>query len=144
VYRYDTHTCVLRQSKALSAEAPFLYLLFGNERAMLLDTGASKKTIGDPLRETVDGIIEAWLADNPRKGYQLIVAHTHGHLDHVAGDSHFADRPGTTIVDRDVFAVRTFFGFTSWPEQIVSFDLGARVLDVTGTPGHHPSTLTDL
>ena len=142
VHRYEPHTYVLRQSKALSAEAPFLFLLFGNERAMLLDTGASKTNVGNPLRETVDGIIEAWLADHPREGYQLVVAHTHGHLDHVAGDSQFADRPRTTIVDRDVSVVQRFFGFTSWPDQIVSFDLGGRVLDLTGSPGHHPATLT--
>jgi hypothetical protein len=41
VHRYDPHTYVLRQSKALSAEAPFLYLLFGNDRAVLFDTRRS-------------------------------------------------------------------------------------------------------
>jgi hydroxyacylglutathione hydrolase len=93
VHRYDRHTYVLRQSKALSAEAPFLYLLFGNDRAVLFDTGAVKKAEGNPLRETVDGIIDSWLADHPREDYHLVVAHTHGHLDHVAGDGQFGDRP---------------------------------------------------
>ena len=65
VHPYDRHTYVLRQSKALTAEAPFLYLLFGSERAVLFDTGASKKTVDNPLRETVDGIVEAWLAEQP-------------------------------------------------------------------------------
>lgn len=83
VHRYDPHTYVLRQSKALTAEAPFLYLLFGNERALLLDTGAVKKTDGNPLRETVDELIATWLDRHPREGYHLVVAHTHGHLDHV-------------------------------------------------------------
>ncbi len=142
VHRYDPHTYVLRQSKALTAEAPFLYLLFGNERALLLDTGAMKKTAGNPLRETVDSIIETWLEDHPREGYQLVVAHTHGHLDHVQGDGQFADRPATTIVERELSAVQAFFGFTDWPDQIVRFDLGGRVLELTGTPGHHPATLT--
>ena len=119
VHRYDPHTYVLRQSKALTAEAPFLYLLFGNERAVLFDTGASKKTAGNPLRETVDGIVESWLAEHPRDGYELIVAHTHGHLDHVEGDAQFADRPATTVVDRELEAVQAFYGFTAWPEQIV-------------------------
>jgi hypothetical protein len=121
VHRYDPHTYVLRQSKALTAEAPFLYLVFGSERAVLFDTGASKKTVGNPLRETVDGIVEAWLAEHPREGYHLVVAHTHGHLDHVEGDAQFADRPATTIVDRELEAMQEFFGFTSWPDEIVRF-----------------------
>lgn len=142
VHRYDPHTYVLRQSKALTAEAPFLYLLFGNDRAVLFDTGAVKKTAGNPLRETVDGIVDAWLAEHPRDGYELVVTHTHGHLDHVAGDAQFADRPATTVVDRELAVVQAFFGFTSWPDELVRFDLGGRALDMIGTPGHHRAALT--
>jgi glyoxylase-like metal-dependent hydrolase (beta-lactamase superfamily II) len=142
VHRYDPHTYVLRQSKALSPEAPFLYLLFGNERAVLFDTGASKKAVDNPLRETVDGLVETWLGEHPREGYHLVVAHTHGHLDHVAGDAQFADRPATTVVDRELPAVQAFFGFDTWPDQVVEFDLGGRVLELTGAPGHQPATVT--
>jgi glyoxylase-like metal-dependent hydrolase (beta-lactamase superfamily II) len=142
VHRYDPHTYVLRQSKAINAEAPFLYLLFGNDRAVLFDTGAVKKAAGNPLRETVDGVIDSWLAEHPREDYHLVVAHTHGHLDHVAGDGQFADRPATTVVDRELEAVQAFFGLTTWPDQVVEFDLGGRVLDLTGTPGHHRASLT--
>ena len=143
MHRYDPHTYVLRQSKALTAEAPFLYLLFGSERAVLFDTGASKKTEGNPLRETVDGIVEAWLAEHPREGYHLVVAHTHGHFDHVEGDAQFADRPATTVVDRELEAMEEFFGFTAWPDQIVQFDLGGgRVLEMIGTPGHQRAAIT--
>ncbi|MGH8080681.1 MAG: hypothetical protein ACREP7_08905, partial [Lysobacter sp.] len=35
---------VLRQSKASNFEAPFLYLIAGDERALLLDTGAESAT----------------------------------------------------------------------------------------------------
>jgi glyoxylase-like metal-dependent hydrolase (beta-lactamase superfamily II) len=143
VHRYDPHTYVLRQSKALTPEAPFLYLLFGSERAVLFDTGASKKTEGNPLRETVDELVEAWLAEYPREVYELVVAHTHGHLDHVEGDAQFAGRPATTVVDRELEAVHEFFGFTAWPDQIVQFDLGGgRVLELTGTPGHQHAAVT--
>ena len=141
--RYDPHTYVLRQSKALTPEAPFLYLLFGSERAMLFDTGASKKTEGNPLRETVDELVDAWLVEYPREAYELVVAHTHGHLDHVEGDEQFAGRPATTVVDRELEAVQEFFGFTAWPDQIVQFDLGGgRVLELTGTPGHQRAAVT--
>ncbi len=51
-----------------------------------------------PLRQTVDGLIDGWLAENPREGYELVVAHTHAHGDHVAGDGQFAGRPLTTVV----------------------------------------------
>src|SRR6516164_4006073 len=72
VHRYDPHTYVLRQSKALTAEAPFLYLLFGSERAVLFDTGASKKAAEEnPLRQAVDELIDGWLAEYPREGYEL-------------------------------------------------------------------------
>jgi hydroxyacylglutathione hydrolase len=142
VHRYDPHTYVLRQSKALTAEAPFLYLFFGNDRAVLLDTGAVKRIKGNPLRATVDGVIDSWLAEHPRDGYELIVAHTHGHLDHVGADGQFVDRPATTIVDRELAAVQAFFGFSAWPDEIVRYDLGGRVLQITGTPGHHRAAVT--
>lgn len=141
VHAYDPHTYVLRQSKATSYEAPFLYLLFGNERAMLLDTGATKEPAVFPLRSTVDKLIADWLAGNPREGYELVVAHTHGHGDHVAGDGQFDGRPLTTVVPGEVEAVREFFGFADWPGEVVRFDLGGRVLEVTGIPGHHPAAI---
>src|SRR5579859_808736 len=140
-HAYDPHTWLLRQSKATSYEAPFLYLLFGNERAMLLDTGATADPAAFPLRAAVDALLAGWLAANPRDGYELVVAHTHGHGDHVAGDGQFAGRPLTALVPREPAAVREFFGFTDWPAEVVRFDLGGRVLEVTGIPGHHPASI---
>ncbi len=143
VHRYDEHTVILRQGKSLSYEAPFLYLLFGNDRALLLDTGATADPQRFPLRETVDGLVNGWLGQHPRDGYELVVAHTHGHNDHVAADGQFADRAGTTVVAREVDAVRSFFGFgDGWPGQTVTFDLGGRVLEVLGSPGHHRAAVT--
>lgn len=138
VHAYDPHTYVLRQSKTASYEAPFCYLLFGNDRAMLIDTGATKDRA---IRTTVDGLVADWLERNPRDEYGLVVAHTHGHGDHVAGDVTFADRPSTTVVAREPEAVREFFGFTDWPAEVVTFDLGGRMLEVTGIPGHHAASI---
>ena len=142
VHHYDQHTVILRQSKSVNYEAPFLYLLFGNDRALLLDTGATADPAKFPLRATVDELIAEWLARHPRDAYQLVVAHTHGHNDHVAGDAQFAERPSTTVVNRELDAVQQHFGITDWPAQIVTFDLGGRVLDVTGSPGHHRAAIT--
>ena len=118
-------TVVIRQSKDLTYEAPFLLLLVGEGRALLLDTGATRDRL---IRDAVHGLIG---------DQELVVAHTHGHGDHTAGDASFADRPVTTVVGTDVAEVRSFFGFTDWPDEIVSLDLGGRVVEVFGIPGHH-------
>ncbi|HEY1914560.1 MAG TPA: MBL fold metallo-hydrolase [Streptosporangiaceae bacterium] len=142
VHHYDEHTVILRQSKSVSYEAPFMFLLFGNDRALLLDSGATEDPALFPLRDTVDQLIAQWRDQHPREHYELVVAHTHGHGDHVAGDVQFADRPGTTVVSREIEAVQQFFGFTDWPAQVVTFDLGGRVLEITGSPGHHRAAIT--
>ena len=142
VHRYDQHTYLLRQNKAATFEAPFLYLLFGNRRAVLLDTGVGPKSDDAPLRDAIDGIVADWLTANPRESYELVVAHTHGHGDHVGGDAQFADRPHTTVVGRDAEAVHEFFGITSAPDQVQAFDLGGRSLEIFGSPGHHRAAVT--
>jgi hydroxyacylglutathione hydrolase len=129
---------ILRQSKTVNYEAPFLYLLFGNERALLLDTGATSDPALFPLRATVNGLLADWLAAHPREGYELVVAHSHGHGDHVAGDGQFAD---LTVVPADVDALKSYFGITDWPSEVVRFDLGGRVLDIVGIPGHHKASI---
>ena len=141
VHAYDPNTYVLRQAKATNYEAPFIYLMFGNQRALLLDTGARREADVFPLRETVDGLLTAWLAEHPRDSYELVVAHSHGHGDHVAADEQFAGRPLTRLIRGEADAVRESFGFTGWPAEVVRFDLGGRVLDITGIPGHHAASL---
>ncbi len=141
VHAYDAHTFVLRQNKAVHYEAPFLYLFCGNERALLLDTGATPDPAAFPLRDTVDGILRGWLADHPRESYELVVAHTHGHGDHVAADAQFDGRPDTTVVPAELAAARSFFGMADWPAGIVRFDLGGRVLEITGCPGHDEQSI---
>lgn len=142
-HHYDEHTVILRQSKVVNYEAPFMYLLFGDRRALLLDTGATAEPERFPLRLTVDRLISRWLEEHPRDGYELVVAHTHGHNDHVAADAQFAERPATTVVPVDGDAMRTFFGFDeSWPDQVVTFDLGGRAVELIASPGHHEAAIT--
>jgi glyoxylase-like metal-dependent hydrolase (beta-lactamase superfamily II) len=138
VHRYNKHTFMLRQSKDTTFEAPFVFLLFGAERALLLDSGAVKDAT---LRTAVDSLIETWLAEHPHPTYPLVVAHTHGHNDHIAGDPSFGDRPDTTVVGHAVGDVQSFFRFTAWPAEVVPFDLGGRILDVTGLPGHQRAAI---
>jgi hydroxyacylglutathione hydrolase len=138
VHRYRSDTIIVRQSKDVTFEAPFVFLLFGAERALLLDTGAVQD---DTLRRTIDRLVDDWVADHPNPHYRLVVAHTHGHGDHVAGDASFTDRPATDVVGRSVEDVQAFFGFTSWPDQVVGYDLGDRRLELIGIPGHQPASI---
>ncbi|UJW30513.1 MBL fold metallo-hydrolase [Saccharothrix sp. AJ9571] len=132
VHTYDERTWILRQNKALNYEAPFLFLLSGQRRALLLDTGATAEAEFFPLRATVDELI----GDR-----ELVVAHTHGHGDHVAADGQFADRPRTTIVGRSRDEVIAYFGFTDWPNERREFDLGGRALDLIPGPGHESAAI---
>jgi hydroxyacylglutathione hydrolase len=136
VHAVDPDTFVLRQSKSVHYEAPFLYLFCGDQRALLLDTGATADPSAFPLRATVDSLLAERRRRLPCERYELVVAHTHGHGDHIAADGQFADRPDTTVVSPGPASVQAFFGFTGWPEEVVTLDLGGRVLEVTGCPGH--------
>jgi glyoxylase-like metal-dependent hydrolase (beta-lactamase superfamily II) len=141
----DPGTVVLRQSKAVSAEAPFLYLFLGNDRAILLDTGDTAETERCDVAGAVGALVADWRANRPRRGdgspYELVVAHTHAHHDHIKGDPQFARKPATTVVGPDLEAVQEFFGFRRWPKEVVTFDLGGRVLEITGIPGHHRTSI---
>ncbi|MFF8729416.1 MBL fold metallo-hydrolase [Streptomyces sp. NPDC015171] len=143
VHAYDDHTFILRQNMAVHYEAPFLFLLCGNERAVLIDTGATRSPEFFPLRQVVDGLLAEWLDRHPRDGdYHLLVLHTHGHGDHVAGDGQFADRPGTTVVDAERATVWRYLGFDADPDGVAHVDLGGRVLECLATPGHHEAAVT--
>ncbi|WP_220502522.1 MBL fold metallo-hydrolase [Microbispora sp. H10885] len=142
VHRYDEHTVILRQNKAINYEAPFMFLLFGNDRALLLDTGATASPAYFPLRRTVDALVRDWLGEHSRERYGLLVAHTHGHGDHIAGDGQFAGRPDTVVVDPAPERVREFFGLGDDLDVPAPLDLGGRVLDVLASPGHHRAAVT--
>ena len=102
VRAYDADFYVLRQAACTNYEKPFLYLLFGDDRALLLDSGAGGVDVVTP----VDTLVRRWSARRGRPPVPLVVAHRHGHGDHVAGDSLFARRPNTTVVGRDTAASR--------------------------------------
>jgi hydroxyacylglutathione hydrolase len=141
-YWYDDDTVILRQNKAIDYEAPFLFLLFGERRAVLLDTGATASPDFFPLRRVVDGLIATWLGRNPRNDYELLVLHTHGHGDHVAADEQFTDRPDTVLVKADKDIAWKFFGFPTEAGAVAPVDLGGRVLQAFPTPGHHLAAVT--
>ncbi len=142
VFEYDERTFILRQNKAVHYEAPFLFLLFGDDRAVLLDTGATPEEEFFPLRKVVDELFELRSPALQRPGYELLVLHTHAHGDHVAGDAQFAGRPDTVVVPADRDSAWDFLGLTQDPGRVARLDLGGRVLECLATPGHHPSAVT--
>ena len=133
VWAYDDDTFILRQSLCTNFEGPFLYLLFGEDRVFLQDTGT-----GDAkTAKAVSDVISSWLAKKGKASIDLVVTHSHSHGDHVGGDSQFVGLPKTTIVGTQLADVQTFFGITTWPTQQVTYELGGRTLDIVPIPGHH-------
>ena len=112
-----------------------MYLLFGEDRVLLEDTGAG----GVDVAGAVSGVIEQWLVDHGRASIELVVVNSHAHGDHTAGNSMFDGQPGVTVVPPSVGGLSDYFGIDAWPDQIVQFDLGGRVIDVIPIPGHHTS-----
>jgi hydroxyacylglutathione hydrolase len=137
VQALDADTFVIRQSIKTNFEAPFLYLLFGRDKALLIDSGAKDGQI----RPTVDRLIAGWLAARGRKSIPLVVAHSHSHGDHVAGDAAFRERADTTVVGLKPAEVASFFAIKSWPDEIAKFDLGGRALSIIPTPGHQSAAI---
>jgi hydroxyacylglutathione hydrolase len=125
----DDATFVIRQSKCVDFEAPFLYLLLGTETALLHDTGATGEADLFPIRRTVEDLI----AGRPLR---IVVTHSHGHGDHLAGDAQFTHLPPGSIAPTGAHGVAGFFGIDEWPRGEATLDLGDRPIDVLPTPGH--------
>lgn len=133
VHALDADTFILRQSLCTSFEGPFLYLLFGEHRALLFDTGAG----GVDVVAAVDAVIEDWLAARGGGSIELLVVNSHGHGDHTAGNAAFAARPDTTVVGSSFAEVVEFFHLTAWPMGNANVSLGGgREVHILPIPGH--------
>ena len=143
VYSQGTDTHILRQNKCSHYEAPFMYLLLGQDRGLLLDSGATADSTRFPLKATVLALIDAHLAKIgvARSDYPLILAHSHSHGDHVAADSAFADLPNVRVVAPNLEAVKGFFSLAQWPDGESTLELGQRRLTVIPTPGHQAAAI---
>ncbi len=139
VHAYNGDFYILRQSMCLNFEGPFLYLIVGEHTAVLFDTGAS----GDPpVAATVQGILAQRARDKGIDHFELIVAHTHSHGDHIGNDSQFVGAPNTTVLGSDLPDVQAAYGLPDWPDGKASLDLGGRVLDILPTPGHQTTHIS--
>jgi glyoxylase-like metal-dependent hydrolase (beta-lactamase superfamily II) len=134
VHRYNAQTFILRENLCATYEAPFIYLLIGKTKALLIDTGAVADTKIVPLAQTVISLLA-----NGGSRLPLMVVHTHGHLDHRSGDEQFRALPDVEVVPADLESVRSRLGIANWPNGIGQIDLGDRVIHVIPTPGHYAS-----
>jgi hydroxyacylglutathione hydrolase len=140
VVQYDPNTWILRQNKCVNYEAPFMFLFFGNKKALLMDTGATEEESTFPLYKTINGLIADWQMEHSKK-VELVVAHTHSHGDHWAGDIQFKNKPGVTVVGLTEENVHQFFNFVDWPVKSVEYDLGSRVVEIIPIPGHDKTSI---
>src|SRR5262245_7413609 len=137
VHQYEPQTYILRQSFCSDFEAPLLYLLIGDDEALLVDSGAVPDSAQMPLVETVMGL----LPDKGEAKIPLLVLHTHGHGDHRAADAQFKAVPGVIVVPPEVEDLRTTLNLPQWPEGVAHVALGGRTVDVIAAPGHQPAHL---
>jgi hydroxyacylglutathione hydrolase len=140
IVQYNPNTWIFRQNKCVNYEAPFMFLFLGDKKALLMDTGATPDENTFPIYTTVHQIIQNWSKEN-NKTVELIVAHTHGHGDHWAGDGQFKGKPNTIVVGLEATDVQQFFELPDWPLKSNSFDLGNRKLEIIPIPGHQNASI---
>lgn len=133
IHAYNPQTFILRENLCATFEAPFIYLLIGSTKALLIDTG----DVGDPKLMPLANIVMDLLPGAGPAKLPLLVVHTHRHLDHRGGDGQFSQLPDVQVVGWDIESVRQYYKFTNWPDGLATIDLGDRTVDVIPTPGHN-------
>jgi len=131
-------TYILRESLCSTFEAPFMYLLVGARRAMLIDTG----DVADPRQMPLAQKVMELLPDSGGAKLPLLVVHTHRHLDHRAGDPQFIGQPGVKVVGYDIDSVRNYYRFADHPDGVTQIDLGGRIVDAIAMPGHNETEVS--
>jgi len=134
---YNDDFYILRESGCINYEKPFLYLIFGEEKVLLEDTGAG--TVHTAA--FVQDLLSKWAKKKNRKPPALLVVHSHAHGDHVAGDQELKNVPGVEFIPPTVAAIQEAAKISKWPEAPGLIDLGGRILDVLAIPGHDDASI---
>jgi len=137
VHEYNDDFYILRESGCTHYEKPFLYLIFGERKALLEDTGAGEVQTA-PL---VMSLLQKWAQKKNRAAPSFIVIHSHGHGDHTAGDKQFQALAGVEFIAATPADVEKAAGIAAWPSGLGQIDLGSRILDVIPIPGHHAASI---
>lgn len=134
IEKLDGHTWLVEEYDEISSV--YMYLLEGDDRAFLIDTGFGQIALDEIVRNLTDKPVE--------------VLNTHGHVDHIGGNSRFETvhmsemEQGVYHYHCNEFREKYFpqYPFQEsqknirWFRQEPEFDLGNRKLQVILTPGH--------
>ena len=137
VHEYNEDFYILRESGCINYEKPFLYLIFGQDKALLEDTGAGSVQTAPFVMD----LLAKWAKKKNRAPVSLIVIHSHSHSDHTAGDKQFQGLANVQFVAPTVAEVQKAAGIANWPTDLGAIDLGQRVLDVIPIPGHDVTSI---
>ena len=137
VHEYNEDFYILRESGCIHYEKPFLYLIFGQDKALLEDTGAGQVQTAPFVMD----LVVKWAKSKNRASMPLPVIHSHGHGDHTAGDAQLQKLPAVEFVAATPAAVQKAAGIGSWPTDIGKIDLGGRIIDVIPIPGHNQASI---
>ncbi|WP_299009333.1 MBL fold metallo-hydrolase [uncultured Shewanella sp.] len=137
VYQHDVSTFIIRQNKCLTFEAPFIYILIGQNKIVVLDTGDIDTDVNFSLYTQIKSTIDLIHQDK-----EWLVIHTHSHNDHLAGDPDFSGRKNVSIAGTTSVDVQHFFGFKNWPNEVAHLELGKRKLTIIPTPGHQEEAIS--
>ena len=128
--QYLPDTFIFRQNKCSDFEAVFVYLFVGEEKALLIDAGATKEG-GEVLLEEVRRITSA----------PVVVLFSHGHPDHWRGRPAFQNDAGSEVVGVGANNLLKYLGLEDWPDEPLGIELGGRFVEVLSTPGHDLGSL---
>lgn len=142
LFQYDESSYVLRQNKCLSYEAPFIYVLIGDEKTLVVDTGATEKAKKFPLYKTIQSLNQKHSTQGKTNEREILVIHTHSHSDHYSADHQFAGQPNVTVVAANNTGINEFFSFKQWPHQEAKLELGGRSITIIPTPGHQEEAIS--
>ena len=139
VHEYNEDFYILRESGCINAEKPFLYLIFGENKALLEDTGVAwdnaEKTV-IPTAPVIADLMEKWAKKKHHAPVSLVVIHSHSHGDHTAADAQFQQMPGVQFIAAKPSDIQSATGIANWPTDLGQIDLGNRIIDVIPIPGH--------
>lgn len=144
VHEYNEDFYILRESGCINAEKPFLYLIFGEDKALLEDTGVAwdnpEKTV-IATASVITDLMAKWAKRKHHAPVSLVVIHSHSHRDHTAADPQFEHMAGVEFIAATPSAIQKATGITNWPTDLGQIDLGNRIIDVIPIPGHDVASI---
>jgi len=143
VHEYNEDFYILRESGCVHFEKPFLYLIFGDNKALLEDTGVAAESDKHviPTAPVIMDLMAKWAAKKKHAPVSLLVIHSHAHADHTAADGQFRQMAGVEFIPATPADVQKAAGIAAWPTGLGQIDLGNRILDVIPIPGHDVASI---